>query len=291
MHIKRVKGRSAMWKRSDENKYVNLAGDYFHVRCMGEGDSIICLHGGPGSDHHIFLPHVLPLAQDFKLILYDQRGCGKSEQAPKDVYSMMDEVNNLELLRKELRLEKINLFGESWGSMLALLYAVTYPKHVNKILLTAAIGVSKDGFIAFGKELEKRLSKEDKETLSRLEQSLTINDKVIREILNVLDPYYVFSKKALRHKKHTSMNQEVNTCIGNDILKNYDLTEKLYVLSNIPILVAQGSHDLLTPSLIDELLISHIPHAQLIEIKNCGHWTVVEKPKEMVSIAYKFFSS
>lgn len=72
---------------------------------------------------------------------------------------MMDEVNKLELLRKEFSLEKINLAGESWGSgsMLALLYATTYSERVNKIFLTAAIGVTSKGFKTFGKELEKKV--------------------------------------------------------------------------------------------------------------------------------------
>ncbi len=126
--------------------FVNIKGQKLHVNIIGDGEAIVFLHGGPGSEHRFFLPHVLPLAQKFKLVLYDQRGCGKSEHAKSNTYSMMDEVKTLELLRKELKLEKMNLFGESWGSMLALLYATTYPERVNKILLTAA-------YRSFGKRI------------------------------------------------------------------------------------------------------------------------------------------
>lgn len=55
---------------------------------------------------------------------------------------MKNEVENLEALQIQLGFEKMNLFGESWRSMLALLYTTTYPERVNKILLTAAIGVT-----------------------------------------------------------------------------------------------------------------------------------------------------
>lgn len=285
------KGEEHMEKLVNQGNFVNLAGNFFYTRCIGEGEPIVFLHGGPGSDHRFFLPHVLPLAQHYKLILYDQRGCGKSERAQQNIYSMMDEVNNLELLRMELGLEKMNIFGESWGSMLALLYATTYPERVNKMMLTAAIGMTKEGFEIFGKELEKRLSKQDKENILKLERILKTDDSALRDILNILDPYYVFDKETLNQKEPTSMNQLVNTSIGHDILKNYDLTDKTHVLSHIPILVAQGSHDILTPALIDDLLISYIPHAQLMEIGNCGHWTVIEKPNEMVYMAFKFFSS
>lgn len=262
-----------------------------HINTTGEGEAIVFLHGGPGSEHRFFLPHVLPLSRKFKLVFYDQRGCGKSEPSIDNQYSMMDEVNTLELLRKELNLEKINLFGESWGSMLALLYATTYPERVNKILLTAAIGVTAEGFTTFGKELEKRLSENDKSELSKLQEGIKRGESSADEILAILDKYYVYSVDSLNRKAKTSIIQTVNDQIGEDILKNYDVTSRLDTVKDIPIVVAQGSDDILTPKLMKKLLNDYIPHSKLIEIESCGHWTVVEKPDEMNKIAHDFFNS
>ncbi|MGR5868833.1 alpha/beta fold hydrolase [Bacillus pacificus] len=75
-----------------------------------------------------------PLAEKFQLVFYDQAGCGESEAPKNNKYSMRDEVANLEAMRVQLGFEKINILGESWGSMLALLYATTYPERVNKLL-------------------------------------------------------------------------------------------------------------------------------------------------------------
>jgi len=276
------------------NNTVNLINVDFqglHVNTVGDGEAIVFLHGGPGSEQRFFLPHVLPLSRQFKLVFYDQNGCGRSEPSFDNQYSMMHEVNTLELLRKELKLEKINLYGESWGSMLALLYATTYPERVNKILLTAAIGVTAEGLKTFGKELEKRLPENEQLELSRLEDGLKRGESSIDEVLAILDKYYVYSKDTLKKKANTSIDAMVNHQIGEDILKNYDITSKLDTLNNIPIVVAQGSDDILTPSLIKELLVDYIPHSKLIEIKNCGHWTIVEKPDEMNKVANSFFSS
>lgn len=262
-----------------------------HINTIGEGEAIFFLHGGPGSEHRFFIPHVMPLSHKFKLVFYDQRGCGKSESSLDNQYSMMEEVNTLELLRKELNIDKINLFGESWGSMLALLYATTYPERVNKILLTAAIGVTAEGFKTFGKELEKRLSENDQSELSILEEKVKSGESSIDEVLSILDKYYVYSEESLKNKAKTSINPIVNHQIGEDILKNYNITSRLNNLKDIPIVVAQGSDDILTPKLIKKLLIDYIPHSQLIEIENCGHWTVVEKPDEMNKVAHDFFNS
>ena len=264
--------------------------DYqLYVDLIGEGEPIVFLHGGPGSEHRFFLPHMVPLSKKFKLVFYDQRGCGKSDLSENDQYSMKNEVENLEALRIQLGFEKMNLFGESWGSILALLYATTYPERVNKILLTAAIGVTSTGLERFSKELEKRLTEDDKIKLSKWEKNVKIGEASIEDLLQILDPYYVFSQETLNRKEKNTFSGEVNKAIGTDIKNNYDVTGNLHKISNIPILVAQGSHDILTPSIIKELFSEHISHLQLVEIEKCGHWTVVEQPEKMCNVALSFF--
>lgn len=270
-------------------QHENLEGLYFTV--IGDGEAIVFLHGGPGSEHTFFLPHVLPLAKKFKLALYDQWGCGKSAPSPNNQYSMKDEVETIELLRKELNVEKVNLFGESWGSMLALLYATSYPNRVDKIMLTGVIGISAEGVQTFAQELENRLSEDDKLRLVDLEEKLRTDDATIDDITRILDRYYVYSASTLKQKRKTSLNPIVNQVLEEDIMNNYDLTMKLSSISEIPILIAQGSHDFLAPDRLKRLVSEHLPHAELIEIQNCGHWTVVEKPNEMNKIAMRFFTN
>lgn len=269
--------------------FIKINDYQLYVDLIGEGEPIVFLHGGPGSEHRFFLPHMVPLSKKFKLVFYDQRGCGKSDLSENDQYSMKNEVENLEALRIQLGFEKMNLFGESWGSILALLYATTYPEKVNKILLTAAIGVTSKGLERFSKELEKRLTEDDKIKLSKWEENVKIGEASIEDLLQILDPYYVFSQETLNRKEKNTFSGEVNKAIGTDIKNNYDVTENLHKISNIPILVAQGSHDILTPSIIKELFSEHIPHLQLVEIEECGHWTVVEQPEKMCNVALSFF--
>ncbi|RIW28941.1 alpha/beta hydrolase [Bacillus salacetis] len=259
------------------------------VKTIGEGEAIIFLHGGPGSSHQFFLPHVLPLSQHYKLVLYDQNGCGRSGSLRDNAYSMQDEVATLEMLRQELQLEKLNLFGESWGSILALLYAAAHPKNVNKLLLTAAIGVDSKGYIEFQKQLLSRMKLVDKIKLFLVDEKIKKGKASMEAMLKILDPYYVYSKDALQNKVQTPVNKVVNDRIGTDINNHYDLTPALQRLSSIPILTVQGDHDILTPAKIKELLTDLVPDARLMKIENCGHWTVIEKPIEMNKIAYDFF--
>jgi proline iminopeptidase len=269
--------------------FVQFNGRKIYVNIIGEGQAIIFLHGGPGSNHQFFLPHVLPLSENYKLVLYDQCGCGKSSHLINNEYSMGDEVETLEMLRQELKLDKLNLFGESWGSILALLYATTYPENVNKLFLTAAIGVNSYGYKQFQKELLKRMTLLDKIKLFLLDKKVKKGKASMKEMLKVLDPYYVYSYNNLKKKSQAPINNVVNQRIGTDISNNYNLIPKIHKLSSIPTVVAQGSTDILKPVKIKELLLDYIPHARLIEIEQCGHWTVVEKSTELNRIAIDFF--
>lgn len=75
------------------------------------------------------------------------------------------------------------------------------------------------------------------------------------------------------------------------MLNNYDITEDIHKISNIPVLIAQGSSDILTPDIIKELFSAHIPHLRLAEIEECGHWTVIEQPEAMCNLAWSFFEN
>jgi proline iminopeptidase len=265
---------------------------HIHVYKLGEGEPIVFLHGGPGGEHRFFLPHMEPLSKDFQLIFYDQTGCGMSD-SPRDLpfWTMKSEVETLEALRKQWGIPVLNLVGESWGSMLALLYAAAYPKHVNKLLLTAAIGLTYQGFECFEKELEHRLSIADKTRLDELIPKLAAGSVEVEELFKLLDPYYVFSKETLKRKTATKASPHINEILSEDIKKHYDLRPFIPILKEIPIMVVQGDYDLITPEKLQELFFEYLPEAKLNVIKDCGHWALVEKPEEFMNEVRAFFKA
>lgn len=107
-----------------------------------EAPPVIVLHGGPGggcnpSMRRFFHP------QQWRVILFDQRGCGRSEPlCSLQDNTTWDLVDDMERLRVHLGIDKWVLFGGSWGSTLALAYAQTHPNHVSGIILRAVFTVS-----------------------------------------------------------------------------------------------------------------------------------------------------
>ena len=75
--------------------------------------------------HDELFPFFKPLAQDHKLIFYDQRGNGRSEMETIDSTTFTVEllVDDLEALRREFQIPELNIIGHSWGGLLAMYYA------------------------------------------------------------------------------------------------------------------------------------------------------------------------
>ena len=94
-----------------------------------KGEPIVFLHGGPGGG---IQPEIRRLFNPKKwhLILFDQRGCGKSTPfAELNENTTWDLVADIEKIRQTLKIKQWSVFGGSWGSTLALAYAQSYPQH------------------------------------------------------------------------------------------------------------------------------------------------------------------
>lgn len=89
------------------------------------GPLLILLHGGPGADHRYLLPQMLHLAERYDLLLYDQRGGGRSRASDNTPVGWRDHVADLASICREFEIRHPSIVGYSWGGMLALLYSIT----------------------------------------------------------------------------------------------------------------------------------------------------------------------
>ncbi len=108
---------------------------YFEQSGSKTGLPVIFLHGGPGSgcnENHrrYFNP------DKYRIIIFDQRGCNRSKpNGYVENNSTQDLLEDIESIRKKLNIEKLILFGGSWGATLALLYAELHTQHISAIIL------------------------------------------------------------------------------------------------------------------------------------------------------------
>jgi len=126
---------SELYPPIHENRHFYLRVDDQHEiyieECGNEdGIPVIFLHGGPGAGCELYHRQLFD-PEKYRIILFDQRGCGRSHPHASLVNNTtQDLISDIEKIRNELSIDKWVVAGGSWGSTLALAYAETHPKHV-----------------------------------------------------------------------------------------------------------------------------------------------------------------
>jgi proline iminopeptidase len=86
---------------------------------------VLVLHGGPGASHDYLLPQMLALAENHRVVFYDQRGGGRSRHDDdREPIGWREQVADVARVAAELGVAPLRLVGYSWGGLLAMLYAI-----------------------------------------------------------------------------------------------------------------------------------------------------------------------
>lgn len=145
-------------KATPHETRVPVGGAELYAGEVGHGRAVIVLHGGPDFDHGYLLPELDLLSDSYCLIYYDQRGRGRSAEGvkPEDV-TLASDIADIEKVRQYFKLDSGVLQGHSWGTVLALEYALRYPQRVSRMILMNPAPASADDYRELRKEwLEKR---------------------------------------------------------------------------------------------------------------------------------------
>lgn len=112
---------------------------YYEVHGNPHGRPVIVLHGGPGGGLQRSVLRLFDLAR-WRIVLYDQRGCGRSRPRVPDPAALRANttphlVADIERLRRHLNVDRWTVFGGSWGSTLALAYGIKHPAAIAGLIL------------------------------------------------------------------------------------------------------------------------------------------------------------
>lgn len=125
-----------LFERGDYLEWYLPTSDSFnlYVEEYGRGDTVIVLHGGWGAEHSYLQYPLAAHKENHHFVFYDQRGSLRSP-CPDSLISIDKHIEDLELLRTTLDLDKVTLLGHSMGSWLASAYLHRYPERVEKMVL------------------------------------------------------------------------------------------------------------------------------------------------------------
>jgi len=257
---------------------------------------VLCLHGGPGCASDYILPLTDLTGHGYEVVLYDQRGCGKSEPIhDKRCLTISQHVEEVEGVRKALNLGTIHLFGNSWGGMLALEYMFRYQENVKSLILSGALS----SIPVYVKELE--------ESKSKLSPNAVQTIRKYEAIKAFKNPTYLKSAMVW-YRKHICRlpvwPPEVNYAaeqsegivfqtmwgpselVCNGTLKTWDARDKLGKIS-VPCLITNGKYDNVTPE-IGESIHRAIPKSKFVVMRNSGHMTMWDERTPYTRLISKF---
>lgn len=266
--------------------YVPVTSGKIYYERYGKGDPILVLHGGPGLDQSYLKPQLLQLAKGHEVIFYDQRGSGKSLDTVIDrsVINFVQFTDDVEAVRKALKLDKIILFGHSWGGVLAMNYAIKYPQHISRMILADSTPADFAGIMAAAAEVDKRITpiKDQIEPLNNYDELKKLSSEQINALYRKAFSVYMNNPHDV---KNLSLNMSVESALSGfevqELIKQdmfINLIPQLQQL-NIATTVIIGEQDIV-PMWTAEAIVNAIPNAKLVKIAECGHFPYIEKPEE-----------
>ena len=250
----------------------------------GTGPEVVVLHGGPGAHHDYLLPGFDLLARKRTLVYYDQRGGGRSPVGRDVPVGWREHVDDLEALRDLWRIDQLHLCGYSWGALLAMLYAITYPKRVGSLALVSPAPAAKSERLVFEQNLMRRnatpeliAARSSLQASGLRSQDLAAYNQRLFELAvsgYFHDPACASELTPFRITGRTQ--QEVWNSLGDD----FDLRPALARL-DMRALVVHGDDDPIpvpTAQATAEAL-----KAPLVVLPGCGHVPYVESPGPFVT--------
>jgi L-proline amide hydrolase len=274
-----------------EEGYVPFRGYKTWYRVVGDAEHpgrhpVLLLHGGPGATHD-YLESLEALADTGRrVVLYDQLGCGKSDRADESQWTVETYVEEVGAVRDALGLETIHLFGNSWGGMLAMEYALTQPAGLASLMLASSPS-SIPQWVEETARLRSALPADVQEVLDRHEAAGTTSDPEYEEACDVFYRRHVcrvdYPDYVQRSFQFIAEHGEVYRYMNGPsefhvigTLRGWDVTARLGEI-RVPTLVVTGEHDEATPA-INRTVSGAIPNAESVIYAGCSHMAHVEDP-------------
>ena len=283
--------------------FVPFRGYKTWYRIVGDRDKsdalpLLCLHGGPGASWDYLEPLEAVAATGRCVIFYDQLGGGNSDEPHNpSLYTVDVYVEEVDVVRRALGLERVHILGQSWGGMLAMEYALTQPAGLASLIL-ADTAASLPQWASEMKRLVAELAFDVQQTLQKHIEAGTTDSPEYRQAYRVfslrhicrLDPrpdcWTRMASKPGDEVYHTMWGPSEIHVTGT--LKDWDVTSRLGEI-RLPTLVLGGRYDEATPVLA-ETIHRGIPGSEWVVFENSAHVPHIEETERYLQVLGRFLN-
>jgi proline-specific peptidase len=269
---------------------------FYRVVGSGKGVPVVLLHGGPGYTSH-YLEPLSALGDERPVILYDQLGAGRSDRATDTALFRIDRyVRELDSLRRALRLERIHLYGHSWGTMLALEYLATKPSGIVSVVLASPV-ITTASWAQDGKALLTTLPDSIQQVIARHEAAGTTASPEYEQASMTFMLRYVFGMEPPFPPEADSAIAGYNPLVyttmwgpsefsptGN--LRRFDRSRTLAELT-MPVLFTAGRNDEARPETV-ERFAQTVRNAEVKIFEQSAHMTMLTEREAYVAAVREF---
>lgn len=250
---------------------------------MRERPVAFIIHGGPGGDHSSFKPILAPLTERMQLVYFDHRGQGRSAPGDAARYTLDENVEDMEALRRHLGLGPIVSIGTSYGGMVGMAHAARYPDAVSHLILV--VTASHSGFIERAREIvDARGTAEQRRACEPLWAGAFKDVEELRQYYAAMGPLYSrrhdAAAAALGGQRTVYNVEPLNRAFG-EVLRRFDLRPELPRIT-APTLVLAGRHDWICPPEFSEEIARLIPRAELRVFEESSHSIRSDEPQALI---------
>ena len=253
-------------------------------RTYGTGKPLLIINGGPGMNSDGFQGLATALSENFRTIIFDQRGTGRSVLKKVDSTTITMElmISDIEFLRKQLGLKSWSVLGHSFGGMVASAYATVHPEVIDRIVLSSSGGIDLGLLDYFRESLNAKLTTAQRDTIEYWAARMDGEDgryarlqraKVLAHAYVLDTTYYPVIAERL-----TQINPEVNQLMWDNLHRiSFDCRNQLRDV-DIPVLIIQGKQDLVRPQTAED---SHqaFRNSKIVFMDHCIHYGWLDNPE------------
>lgn len=271
----------------------------FEYVSQGKGPATLLVHpGGPGLTYH-YLRALLKLANSqLRVILFNPRGVGHS-WAPRQpsAYTIPQMAEDVEAIRRALKIKELHLLGYSAGGFIALEYAHRYPGHLTSLLLCATAG-SAEELLQANRAVLAAAPPKVRARLRELARSKQCASKEYQELAEVA--FRPFQTRFLDHvppdwkatRFSPTIYRTMTTRSGDEFavdgtIRHWD-GRKYYRKIELPTLVLVGRYDFFLNASVE--MDQRIEPAHLRVLARSSHMMVLEQPKEFLGAVREFLT-
>ncbi len=253
---------------------VNINDNELNIELLGEENApVLIAHHGGGGIGSLDEPKATfgPLADAYRVVVFDARGCGESEGKPP--FSHAQWAADIDAIRAWIGVDKIIVAGGSYGGFIALEYALAYPEHTSAMILRDTAADKSTLERAYENARTQTRVEINWDNFDRYWQGRITDDEDLKERWNDIIALYDFEYDPQKSKDDVDgriyRHEAHNWCFLYN-MPNYDLRPQLASIT-CPTLVTVGRTDWVTPVSCAQTIAELTPNAELVIFEKSGH--------------------